>query len=1085
MKKVTIVIICVLVLGLIFKLWAQEKLHGVEQVKRAIDVKQYTVAEQMLNEDIAYWIDNKKYDSTTNYIQLKGTLLLQKNSDLKIAGKKLESFVDSLYMEGFSNKTHYDQINNISKFYEQNSNTAEAYSSELKALTYAKKAESDQAYYEATCEYNLGVYAFRMGKAILASQHHRNGVKIRKDIKNIEPEQLYFSYNALSNIYWFEMQYDSTLYYANAALEMLEKAPPNALNRYYRKALINNLIMGVLKEQGKSSEAIKLAYEIIADLEIFIGSEGFEDKKLGAKETLYAVIDNLSGAYIETGNFRKAEQIALYSYEQKKLKFGAKHESVYTSDIILGQYYGKANKLDEAERRLKIALNGLQNKDGDFTFWQADAQYALALVYEQQNKILVAQKAYDTAGKLYDIAYAGTYDDIYADFVRAKAKFLARNNSFEEALVTIQKLKVYLNTIGDNNALQSFYYNLALAEINTYAKQFQAAIKNSESALQSLDALYTKSSTGLDSVKIQFFQPKVIYLKSNAQYQIVKNKDSAFLLQLYQDLDTALSILERRQAINDDPVSNGLMMEEYKQLMNFLAKITFDLSKAGSNVQYLEQFINLKEGSVYGKIRGTLNKDRAIQFSNIPKSVLDEEEAIKKSLNSLTSQNRNKSNTFQDYQKAVEKRSEFLERLKAEYPQYYELRYATLLHDLPEIKKLVPNGSTLVRYYMIDTQMCVLVSNGLEHHLVSLPIQALKEKIDTLLDRKSSESSQLKMMHELYNQLWAPIAQWVKTRNVIIIPDGLLYTINIEMLSARQLQHFSQMKDESLIAKHIFSYHYSLWMLHQGEPKKDKEFRNYIAFVPGFSDQMKQAYERSVGNSMGLDKAYLKLLPQPQSKVLADDLSQKLNGKSITEEASTAKAFRNKAANHKIVHLATHAEYNNSIPEQSGLYFAKQKSEENFVNLSEVYAIKISCDLLILTACESGKPGYEDGEGLVSLSHAFNYAGSQNILTAIWKIDENTSAQITEYFVDALQQGLATDEALRAAKLKYLQQAEGRLLAPAYWSGLILMGEPIVLQLENSFLSQNWWWLLLLLLGVVGIAFFYFKKKNKFYVRKH
>lgn len=37
--------------------------------------------------------------------------------------------------------------------------------------------------------------------------------------------------------------------------------------------------------------------------------------------------------------------------------------------------------------------------------------------------------------------------------------------------------------------------------------------------------------------------------------------------------------------------------------------------------------------------------------------------------------------------------------------------------------------------------------------------------------------------------------------------------------------------------------------------------------------------------------------------------------------------------------------------------------------------------LTVLIACESGKPGYQDGEGMISLAYAFNYAGSKGILT--------------------------------------------------------------------------------------------------------
>src|SRR5690606_15195699 len=70
---------------------------------------------------------------------------------------------------------------------------------------------------------------------------------------------------------------------------------------------------------------------------------------------------------------------------------------------------------------------------------------------------------------------------------------------------------------------------------------------------------------------------------------------------------------------------------------------------------------------------------------------------------------------------------------------------------------------------------------------------------------------------------------------------------------------------------------------------------------------------------------------------------------------------------------------------------------------------------------------------------------SSDLLMALWRIDEQSSAMITENFIQLLKEGMPTDEALRKAKLQYLQNAEGRMLAPAHWAGLVMMGEPVAL----------------------------------------
>ncbi|RYZ59193.1 MAG: CHAT domain-containing protein, partial [Chitinophagaceae bacterium] len=138
----------------------------------------------------------------------------------------------------------------------------------------------------------------------------------------------------------------------------------------------------------------------------------------------------------------------------------------------------------------------------------------------------------------------------------------------------------------------------------------------------------------------------------------------------------------------------------------------------------------------------------------------------------------------------------------------------------------------------------------------------------------------------------------------------------------------------------------------------------------------------------------------------------------------------------------------------------------------EIYNCDLSSDLAVLTACESGRPGFEDGEGMVSLAHAFHYAGSESMLTGLWKIDEKASAQLMEAFYQNLVAGMFKDEALRQAKLHYLQTAEGRALSPQYWAGLVIMGDTAPIALEAAS-KPSWHWFLgaaiLLLIGCLVI----------------
>lgn len=258
---------------------------------------------------------------------------------------------------------------------------------------------------------------------------------------------------------------------------------------------------------------------------------------------------------------------------------------------------------------------------------------------------------------------------------------------------------------------------------------------------------------------------------------------------------------------------------------------------------------------------------------------------------------------------------------------------------------------------------------------------------------------------------------------------------------------------------------------------------NYIAFSPGFNDAMKQKYLRKIADSVLIDREYMLLLPQPNSLQLIEKMKRKLNGTAFLGEESSLQSFKKNATDKKIIHLATHGEFNNIRPEKSKLIFAKNGDEHvidsNALYLEDIYGLKINTQLAILAACESGRPGYEDGEGMVSFAHALNYAGSENILTSLWKTDEQSSCKIIQLFLNNIEQKMPLTKALQQAKLQYLQNAEGRTIAPAYWAGFILMGNNTMIDIDQSGYPIYWYSVGLLIIIATFIFLRFLKQKGR------
>jgi CHAT domain-containing protein len=406
------------------------------------------------------------------------------------------------------------------------------------------------------------------------------------------------------------------------------------------------------------------------------------------------------------------------------------------------------------------------------------------------------------------------------------------------------------------------------------------------------------------------------------------------------------------------------------------------------------------------------------------------------------------------------------------------MRYATLEEPLNDLQQKIPENTTVVRYIFIDENLYVFVASASLKKMIKLNYDNVKNHIPKLKNDEFSVEKMRPLLYELYRALWFPLEKYVHTQKVVIIPDRELFNLSFETLTPKPMRSFQELATNCLLANYDISYNFSL-LLYKDKGKVADYSSEFIAFAPGFNTKMKEEYKLAIKDSVKLDKTYLTLLPQPFSEDLVKQYAKFFDGNYFINDNASKDLFINRAKEHKIIHIGTHAESNNISPELSRLIFAKKTNgegtyDENSLYSYEIYNIDLSSNLAILTACETGKPTYQAGEGMISLAHAFNYAGSESILTSLWEIDEESSAKIVQLFYDNLSKGMPKDEALRKAKLDYIATAEGRTAAPQYWAGLVLMGDNSPIELNTG---VAWWWYVLA--GIVGIAIVILIFQNK------
>jgi CHAT domain-containing protein/tetratricopeptide (TPR) repeat protein len=200
------------------------------------------------------------------------------------------------------------------------------------------------------------------------------------------------------------------------------------------------------------------------------------------------------------------------------------------------------------------------------------------------------------------------------------------------------------------------------------------------------------------------------------------------------------------------------------------------------------------------------------------------------------------------------------------------------------------------------------------------------------------------------------------------------------------------------------------------------------------------------GLARGADES--RLPPLPSSKDEAEAISKLVPDQqaliATDFKANRATATGSELSQYRIIHFATHALLNTEHPGMSGIVLSmvdeKGEPQNGFLRLGDIYNLKLPAELVVLSACDTALGKDIKGEGLIGLTRGFMYAGAARVISSLWKVDDEASAELMRRFYQKmLKEGERPAAALRSAQVEMLNTR--RWSSPRHWAGFILQGE--------------------------------------------
>jgi len=335
--------------------------------------------------------------------------------------------------------------------------------------------------------------------------------------------------------------------------------------------------------------------------------------------------------------------------------------------------------------------------------------------------------------------------------------------------------------------------------------------------------------------------------------------------------------------------------------------------------------------------------------------------------------------------------------------------------SIAKLQASLPAGTVLVEYYSAGDRLLATVVSDKSIEIVPVSVVS---RVTNLLHMLRFQFSKFRMgaaymgrfaqpllratlghLDGLYRELIEPIRARLTGKHIVFVPHGPLHFLPFHALRSGE---------EYLCDTHPISYAPSATVFGLCQQKQPSDRCNSL--VLGIPDQRAPMI-------LGEVQSVAALLPQTELFVGA---------------AATAKVLREHGPDSSVIHVATHGIYRQDNPMFSGI-----KMGDGYLNLYDLYQMRLGAKLVTLSGCATGMNFVADGDELLGLQRGLFCAGASSLLLSLWDVHDRSAAELMQEFYTGYVGSRDIARSLQGAMRKLREQNPH----PYFWAPFVTIGK--------------------------------------------